>query len=339
MTSITLLRALLKIDLSTGRDRREGLGSIAGFPVNVIDTGGFDDRGSVTSDIHHQIDKAIQSADVILFLLDARAGINQLDESFAKWIRKKIGKVQQSSNNHRKIDILVLANKTEGSHLSNKVLDAIADAYELGLGDPIPISASHGDGMSDLRELLYSIATSRGNIQLESEEKTRHSKSIGVDERTIQIAIMGQPNVGKSSILNAIVGDERVITGPIAGLTRDSIPVTWSYNDRKFCLVDTAGLTRIRTSEVLLNKSVEEKAIERLRDSTGKLIKVKIPKLKYPGAEYMDPEADPSQFSSQVSELALMSSLEAMKYAQIVLLVVEGSQGQFSKIDLQLAER
>lgn len=396
----------------TTRDRKEGNGKIAGLPIKVIDTGGLDDRGAVSQSIQQQVEQAILSADVILFLLDARAGVSSLDNHFAQWIRKKIGKVadmpptaQTSSmkdakvpdnnNNHlaQKItktkDVLVLANKTEGGNMSDRVLDSISDAVQLGLGDPLLISSSHGDGMADLAQALIQMARNRGledgtSLTSRSSRSTVNSNShadsmsslqsdaeslssspassdslttsrdnqgsktndeaITMEERVIQLAVMGRPNVGKSTLINAFVGQDRVITGPTPGLTRDAIHVEWNFKGRQFRLVDTAGLTRLKPNKRLLEDTASEKRKKmEIQDTVGSGFGLNAagqinPKL-LPGTTFMDPEEDPSQFSHQISELALVSALNALRFAQVVLLVVEGGQGKFSKIDLQLARK
>lgn len=326
----------------TTRDRKLRRGHLAGIPLDIIDTGGIDDRGAVTADIKVQVSASLNVADVIFFMLDARAGVTAIDESIAKWVRKSVGMLC-NADPEKKIDIVVLANKTEGGILSDKILNSIDDALRFGLGNPVPISATHGDGLGELTQVLLEIVKKRG-IFLEDVEKVEHKADISLEERVIQLAIMGRPNVGKSTMLNAFVGESRVITGPTAGLTRDAITVEWQFDDRKFRLVDTAGLNRVRTDQRLLQGEADKRK-HALFNSIG--INVtggrKFPKanisVPLPGTQTMHPEEDPSQFSTKISELALISALNALKYAQVVLLVVEGSQGKFSKVDLQLAQK
>jgi len=350
----------------TTRDRRVAVGSLAGLTFNVVDTGGLDDRGAVSVHIQAQVTEAIKGADLILFMLDAKAGVTTLDEHFAKWLRRKIGLLAEdeaaislqnsaansSSSSSReqvqpKKQVLVLANKTEGAHLSNRVLDTISETLRLGLGDPILISASHGDGMADLAGAFLRAAAERGldNSGQENEKEEHLGGKIPFEERTIQLAVMGRPNVGKSTLVNAFVGEQRVITGPTAGLTRDAVHVEWQFNERLFRLVDTAGLTRTKPNKMLLSSSAENKRVA-LQDSfapdSAKFVPPSfgaMPPMQLPGIEHMDPEMDPSQFSYQVSELALISALNALRFAQVVLLVVDGEQGKFSKVDLQLARK
>jgi GTP-binding protein len=325
----------------TTRDRKMSRGYLAGVPMDLVDTGGIDDRGAVTIDIKKQVDSSLLSADVVLFLVDARSGITGVDESIAKWIRKKKG-LMNKADADKDIDIVVVANKTEGGVLSDKVLMTVDDALRFGLGDPVLISATHGDGLADLADVLIETVKKRG-YALDKVDKTNESE-MTLEERTIQLAIMGRPNVGKSTLLNGFVGSDRVITGPTAGLTRDSIAVEWEFRERKFRLVDTAGLSRVRTDQRLLQGEADKrkhKIFNTLGIKVGKTNKSAKSGIAVvlPGIHDMDPESDPSQFSTKVSELALVSALNALKYAQVVLLVVEGSQGNFSKVDLKLAHK
>lgn len=323
----------------TTRDRREGLGSLAGLPLSVIDTGGLDDRGAVSLHIQDQVEKALGEADVVLFLLDAKTGVTSLDQHFARWLRVRMG------SGSAKKQVLVLANKTEGAHLSNHVLDTLADALRLGLGEPIPISAAHGEGMADLAVALLDMARAGGFDDGDDESGGKKSSRdstappIALEDRTIQLAIMGRPNVGKSTLVNAFIGQDRLITGPTPGLTRDAIHIAWAYQGRNFRLVDTAGLTRLRPDKTLLS-AAEESRRAAVIDSAGPAGYVQPGKpVSLPGIDLMDPELDPSQFSFQVSELALISALNALRFAQVVLLVVDGAQGRFSAVDVQLARK
>ena len=369
----------------TTRDRREGQGHIAGLPLNIIDTGGLDDRGAVSISIQTQVAKAFEYSDIVLFMLDGKAGVTALDLHFAQWLRKTL-----NTNNKDKTSkkIILVANKTEGAHMSERVMDTVADAMRLGFGEPVLISASHGDGLADLALELIKAAEDRGKetevlsksgrrklfkkvgeptpsssefeagvneIVAELEEEVTSvakpktdSNKIPVEDRVIQLAIMGRPNVGKSTLLNAFVREERSITGPMAGLTRDSVHVEWAHRERQFKLVDTAGLTRIRTNKQLLEAVQERRQtaqVEKIGLGTSSMashtkgISNSETTVKLPGRDIADPEMDPSQYSYQISEYALISALNALRFAQVVLLVVEGTQGKFSKLDLQLARK
>lgn len=266
----------------TTRDRKEGMGWLAGVPFHVVDTGGFDNRGIVSSDIHGQVDSALSQADIILFMVDAKDGINSLDQNFARWIRRRIGIYDEearalSDGQYVPKSVLVLANKTEGSFLSDKVLNSFADALQFGLGEPVPISASHGDGMGDLAAFFIDQARLRKCDDGGEAEVKKREGPIPIEERTINVALMGRPNVGKSAILNAVLGEDRVISGPTPGLTRDSISVQWEYEDRRFVLVDTAGLTKTIVDPELAKKSVKEKKMFDLHNRTGKGLDAKLP--------------------------------------------------------------
>lgn len=144
----------------TTRDRKEGKGNLSCLPLSVIDTGGLDDRGAINTQIQQQVQTALTQADVVIFMLDARVGVTALDEHFAKWIRKTLGQIQKVesgkmesskrsmktalNNYHLPKELIVIANKAEGALFSDKLLDCVSDALKLGLGEPIPLSASHG---------------------------------------------------------------------------------------------------------------------------------------------------------------------------------------------------
>jgi len=388
----------------TTRDRREGKGFLAGLPLNVIDTGGLDNRGVVSKFIQQQVEKSFADSDVILLLVDGRAGLTSLDEHFAKWLRKtvqpkkplatvapagtdgNVPAVKATTLNdgggvnvaaaalEKKRSIIVVANKTEGGLLSNAVMSTVADASRLGFGDPVLVSATHGDGMADLAQVLLMEARRRGKLEEEVSSAphqlalVRKKKKmmmpikemkdmttslvvedqvvrgpITIEDRVIQLAIMGRPNVGKSTLLNAFIREDRAITGPMPGLTRDAVHAEWQHRDRLFRLVDTAGLTRIRTNKSRLETMQDkEKRLSTIMDRASSSFPPENAKsihalVKLPGLAFVDPESDPSQYSYQISEFALISALNALRYAQVVLLVVEGSQGKFSKLDLQLA--
>ncbi len=340
----------------TTRDRRQGVGYLANLPFQLTDTGGLDDRGSVTHNIKEQVERAILDADLVFFMIDAKSGVTELDRHFAQWLRKRSSTVSKKDH----MEIILLANKAEGNHLSESVLDTFAEGSRLGLGDPFLVSAVHGDGMADLASIMVKHAQERhcflstddeeeykvkhvytdsyyANNDVEDNENHKSLKGVPLSSKTIQLAIMGKPNVGKSTIMNSILGDERCMVGPIAGLTRDSIEVEWKQFDRNFKLVDTAGLTHVK----VIKKHLESKRQHRLDDEynkTGLDLYDEKGKL-LPGVHQVNPEEDPSQFSHQVQELALVNALASLKYAQVILLVVESAQGNFRNIDLQLARK
>jgi len=207
------------------RDRREGDASLLGLDFRIVDTAGFEDEDPDTlpGRMRAQTAAAVASADAALFLIDARAGVVPLDEEIARWLRSG------------DTPVVLLANKAEG-----KAGDAgINEAFALGFGDPIPFSAEHGDGLVDLFEHL------RPHIEREDEPEEEE----GLEGGPLKLAIVGRPNAGKSTLVNKMLGEDRMITGPEAGITRDSIAIDWLWRDkageeRPVRLIDTAGLRR-----------------------------------------------------------------------------------------------
>jgi len=204
------------------RDRREGEGRISDIRFRVIDTAGLEDAAgeSMEAGMRAQTERALAEADVALFLIDARAGLTPLDEHFAQWVREQ------------PVEVILVANKCEGSAGTPGLLEA----YALGLGDPVAFSAEHGVGVGELYQMLRPYA----EWAEESEGETEETGEGG----PLQLAIVGRPNVGKSTLINRLIGDERLLTGPEAGVTRDSIAVSWSHEGRAVRLFDTAGLRR-----------------------------------------------------------------------------------------------
>lgn len=212
------------------RDRRMGEGRIADLRFSIFDTAGFEDASNSTLEgrMREQTDKAIQDADVALFLIDARAGVTPLDNHFADWIRS------------RNIPVILLANKCEGR--SGEA--GLYDSYSLGLGDPLPFSAEHGEGLGELYDVLRPYADDYAEMEREPEPNVDIELEDDDHSGPIQMAIVGRPNVGKSTLINKLIGDDRLLTGPEAGITRDAIAVEWSYQGRQLKLIDTAGMRR-----------------------------------------------------------------------------------------------
>jgi len=203
------------------RDRRSGEGRIGDLDLKIIDTAGFEDAqdGSLEARMQYQTNRAIKIADVALFLIDSRMGILPLDSFFANWIR-----IQN-------IPVILVANKCEGK--AGEV--GLYESYKLGLGDPIAISAEHGEGLASLYQALLPFVKQLKSANTHISDNT---------SATIQMAIVGRPNVGKSTLINTILGEDRLLTGPEAGITRDSIGVYWQYKEELIKLIDTAGLRR-----------------------------------------------------------------------------------------------
>ncbi|MCW8970355.1 MAG: ribosome biogenesis GTPase Der, partial [Rhodospirillales bacterium] len=204
------------------RDRREGEGQIAHLKFRVFDTAGLEDAfdESLEARMRIQTEQALQRADVALFLIDARSGITPLDKHFAAWLRTQ------------PTPVVVVANKCEGRGGEAGRMEA----FSLGLGEPLPISAEHGEGMGDLYDAL---------IEYDHPEDEDGDNADGDDEtHALQMAIVGRPNVGKSTLINRLIGEDRMLTGPEAGITRDSISVEWTYKGRPVRMIDTAGMRR-----------------------------------------------------------------------------------------------
>ncbi|HEY5795975.1 MAG TPA: ribosome biogenesis GTPase Der, partial [Bosea sp. (in: a-proteobacteria)] len=240
------------------RDRREGEASLGHLRFNIIDTAGLEeaDPTSLAGRMRAQTETAIAQADVILFMIDARLGLTPMDQPFADLVRKS-GK-----------PVILLANKAEGK----KGLDGIFESYALGLGDPVPFSAEHGEGTSDLLEALAPY------VDVEPEEEEEFDESYGdkkwVDapaavsdedeeyndpNKPLRVTIIGRPNAGKSTLVNRMIGEERLLTGPEAGITRDTISVDYEWRGRPVKLFDTAGMRkRARIEEKLEKMSVQD---------------------------------------------------------------------------------
>ena len=228
-------RRLALVDDRPGvtRDRRFGTGRLGDLDLELIDTAGFEDvtDQSLEARMRRQTERALDEAEVALFVIDAREGVTPLDEAFATLLRRR-GK-----------PVVLVANKSEG-----RAGDAGAlEGFGLGFGEPVAISAEHGDGLSDLFE---AIDAARPAAEADAAEH---------GEAPLRIAIVGRPNAGKSTLVNSLIGEDRLLTGPEAGITRDAIPVDWDWDGRRVRLVDTAGLRKkARVAEALEKLSTQD---------------------------------------------------------------------------------
>ena len=225
------------------RDRKEAEAQMRGRMVQIIDTAGLEEAAPETlaGRMKDSSAAAVHLADLVLFVIDARAGVSPADEHFAQWLRRQ-GR-----------QVLLVANKAEGRSAGSSVLDA----WSLGLGEPCAVSAEHGEGISDLMSEIVD------RLPPEPEDEDEEA---GTDDRPLKLAIVGRPNAGKSTLLNRLLGQERQLTGPEPGLTRDSIAVTITDTDGyKIELVDTAGLRKRARIEADLEKMSVSSAINALK--------------------------------------------------------------------------
>lgn len=241
------------------RDRRFGHGTLFNIAFTVVDTAGLEEAfdESIEARMRQQTETALEDADVALMLIDSRAGVTPLDAHFADRLRKA------------KTPVILVANKCEGKAGA----PGLYESFSLGLGEPVAVSAEHGEGLVELYDALLPYAEKAGAVlpddtdddedaALEADEAAELAEAEAVpeeDSRPIQLAVVGRPNVGKSTLVNRLIGEDRLLTGPEAGLTRDAISIDWQYGGRTIRLVDTAGLRkRAQVSDEVEKLSVAE---------------------------------------------------------------------------------
>ncbi len=247
------------------RDRREGEGRIAGLDFRLFDTAGLEDADAASMEgrMQRQTEIALDDADLALMLIDGRAGVTPLDSHFAGWLRRRDGPV------------LLLANKCEGAAGDS----GLAEAWSLGLGEPLAISAAHGEGLVALHDCIlaameeHAVRNHASPVALEDtkgdEVVAGYAGEAGADieedddkhDSIIQLAILGRPNAGKSTLVNRLLGEERQITGPEPGLTRDAIGIAWQWGEQAIRLIDTAGLRRQARVTEKLEKLAADDAV------------------------------------------------------------------------------
>lgn len=240
-------RAIVDDRPGVTRDRIEGEARLFGLRFRVLDTAGLllDAGSGLEEALKRQTLAALGEADIVLFLVDARTGVTPLDEEIAALLRRS------------RRPVLLVANKCEGRLPEAQV----AEAWALGLGEPLPLSAEHGLGFDALADALAPLLADGGSAAEEGGDA-------GEDpDAPVRIAVVGRPNTGKSSLVNRLLGEERLLTGPEAGITRDAVDVAWQWRGRTFVLVDTAGLRKRARIEDRLEKITAAASLRAIRTS------------------------------------------------------------------------
>lgn len=245
-------RKLALVDDTPGvtRDLREGAAKLMDLRFTVIDTAGLEEATdeSLQGRMRRLTERAVAMADVTLFVIDARVGVTPTDQLFAEILRKS-GK-----------SVLLAANKAEG----NAGQGGFLEAYSLGLGEPLAISAEHGEGMVDIAEVLRPMiaeaaAQARPDVEAEADVDVDSEERVITSSKPLQIAVVGRPNAGKSTLINQIIGDDRLLTGPEAGITRDAIGLAFEWDNVPMRIFDTAGMRkRAKVQEKLEKLSVSD---------------------------------------------------------------------------------
>src|SRR6201992_1535715 len=239
--------ALVDDEPGVTRDRREGEARLGDLEFTIIDTAGLDEgaKGSLTARLQEQTEPAISVADALMSFIAARAVLTPTDRAFADFARRADKPV------------LLLANKSEGKHGDAGAMEA----YALGLGDPIQVSAEHGEGMGELYDALRTLMPEPPEQDDADEDESEEDFAT----KPIRVAIVGRPNAGKSTLINHLLGEERLLTSPEAGTTRDSLAVELAWKGRAFRVFDTAGLRRRARIEEKLEKLSVADALRAVR--------------------------------------------------------------------------
>jgi GTP-binding protein len=242
-------RRLALVDDQPGvtRDRREGDARLGDLAFKVIDTAGLEDaeRKTLSARMQAQTAEAMKQADAVLFVVDARDSTTPIDRAFADLVRRAAKPT------------IVVANKSE----SRAGQAGALESYALGLGDPVAVSAEHGEGMADLYDALRAVMPEQ-EPQNDAEEEP---SAVLAEDKPIRIAVVGRPNTGKSTLINRLIGEDRLLTGPEAGITRDSIAVDLAWRGRQFRVHDTAGMRRRARIEEKLEKLSVADALNAIR--------------------------------------------------------------------------
>lgn len=333
----------------TTRDRKEGSAHVGDLNFTLVDTGGYEDMSSgrltdtqllapahgasLVDSMKMQIRHGVRTCEAIVFVVDAKKGITTDDIELSRWIRKNFPvKTPEKPNPPR---LILLANKSErqgdafewggtDNHWSN----FLADCYKLGFGEPVPFSAVHNHGVGDLHNALLPCGIEAGIQMLaegsDPESLVKLAKEFGM----IRICIVGRPNVGKSTLLNSVLGYDRTITGPTPGLTRDTIAVDWEYKNRSIRLLDTAGI-RKRTKllgGVGSTAASNTKVLSKLSRTGGSVAKKM------------------TKTDAKLEDVAIQSSMRALEHSQVVIVVIDvmsqvgdlDASGPLSKHDLAI---
>ena len=240
-------KAIVNDQPGVTRDRKYGYGKLVDLKFVLIDTAGIDDSLNSCTEIkiREQSQLAIDDANIIFLVIDGREGVLPIEKYFAMNLKKQNKKV------------IVLINKSEGS----KGLIGLSESASLGLDNIIPISAEHGEGLSDLYDIL------KDSIEVENRNLYFDQSPFNNENFPIRVSVIGRPNTGKSTLINNIIGENRLVTGSDSGITRDSIEIEWNYKNQTFCLIDTAGLRRKSKIKKILEKHIVSDTLKSIKFS------------------------------------------------------------------------